>query len=150
MRVAGVRKEHAAHNRWAGIADRTSICFYAVHTRVVANRIEFPENFASLRRIGEQLAVHGSRKHDSRNRGDCRRVGWFAGFSFSARRIRSVPSRVSVAEQERRHTTTRIAARLIKEAVGRVNVFAIHCESPQNAASAASLSSLLLPYRFPP
>src|SRR6267154_3560175 len=149
MRVAGVRKEHSAHNRWAGIAYRTSIGFYPVHTGVVSNRIEFPEDFAGLRRIGKQLAVHGSWKHNSRDRGDCRRVGWFAGFSFSARRVRSVPNRVSIAKLERRHPTTRIGTRLIKEAVGHVNAFAIHCESPQNTASAASSSGLLLPNQFP-
>ena len=42
------------------------------------------------------------------------------------------------------------AIRLIEEAVGHVNVFAIHCEPPQNAASGASLSGLLLPNYFPP
>jgi hypothetical protein len=45
-------------------------------------------------------------------------------------------------------SAARICTRLIKEAVGHVNVFAIHCESPQNAASGASLSGLLPPYHF--
>src|SRR5262245_12712660 len=73
-RVARAHVEHAADDDHAGAVEAAPAAFHAVDGRVVADRVDIPDDRALRRLVRSQMAVESAGEDDTRNRGDGARL----------------------------------------------------------------------------
>src|SRR5260370_6605939 len=114
----------------------------------IPSSVVLPQDLAILGRVGAHAAIHRARKNDTGNCGHRRRVGGFAVFAITARRVRGTPDRVSIAEPDCSHPAACVAVFRIEESIRHVDSLVIDGDAPQDAATRTPFADPLFPNGF--
>src|SRR5216683_2497797 len=157
--VAGTHEEHSTHHSRPRTVERSSLGGDPIRGGVVSRRIEIPDHFTFLCRVGAHVSIDGARKDHTRY---SRHRGGLSGAAIetpAASRRRCRPTPLSGSKIERENASALLVVKLNDGAririlfelepeirQRRVSSIVIGSRTPLNPANDAAVSKPLVPY----